>query len=100
MVEVVNGRSLGPGVAGARAAALARETAKPAGAGSDAHFGREVGVAYMVVAALPTRETWSNSLRADAWSTASAAGIRTRTGVCRRLAPVTRLRRQLPGHPI
>ncbi len=96
IVEVVNGRSLGPGVA-AKAAALARETAKPAGAGSDAHRAPEVGIAYVVVAALPTPETLVELISAGRLE----HGLRRREYVLnwgfQGLSPVTRLRRRLPS---
>jgi hypothetical protein len=56
VVEVANGRALGPR-AGARSAKLAARHGKAAGAGSDAHHAGEVGRCYLQVAGLPTRET-------------------------------------------
>jgi predicted metal-dependent phosphoesterase TrpH len=56
VVEVVNGRALGPR-AGIKSARLAARFGKPGGAGSDAHRALEVGRAYVVVRELPVRET-------------------------------------------
>jgi predicted metal-dependent phosphoesterase TrpH len=56
IIEVVNGRSLGPWCS-RKAEDLARRRGKPRGAGSDAHRAAEVGLAYVVVDALPTRDT-------------------------------------------
>ncbi len=96
IVEVVNGRSLGPRVA-AKAAELAARTGKPAGAGSDAHRVSEVGMAYVVVAALPTPETLI-SLVAEG---RLESGLHSREYVLnwgfQGLSPVTRLRRRLPS---
>ncbi len=96
IIEVVNGRSLGPRVA-AKAAALARETMKPAGAGSDAHRAPEVGIAYVVVAELPTPET----LVALVAEGRLEHGLRSREYMLnwgfQGLSPVTRLRRRLPS---
>lgn len=55
IIEVVNGRALGPRVS-LKSAALAARMHKPAGAGSDAHRTMEVGSAYVVVDEMPTRE--------------------------------------------
>lgn len=55
LIEVVNGRALGPR-AGIRSSQLAGRYAKPGGAGSDAHREREVGRAYVVVGRTPTRD--------------------------------------------
>ena len=97
IIEVVNGRSLGPRVA-AKAAALARDTAKPAGAGSDAHRAPEVGIAYVVVAELPTPETLVALVAAGRLE----HGLRPREYMLnwgfQGLSPVTRLRRRLPPH--
>jgi predicted metal-dependent phosphoesterase TrpH len=56
IIEVMNGRAMWS-TAGAKARLLASRLGKPAGAGSDAHRGLEVGTAYVVVDELPTRET-------------------------------------------
>jgi predicted metal-dependent phosphoesterase TrpH len=56
LVEAVNGRALGPR-AGAKSARLAERYGKPRGAGSDAHHKMEVGRAYVLVSAEPTRDT-------------------------------------------
>jgi len=96
MIEVVNGRSLGPRVA-AKAAALALETDRPATAGSDAHRAPEVGLAYVVVSDLPTRETLVGLVAGGRLE----HGLRPREYVLnwgfQGLSPVTRLRRRLPS---
>jgi hypothetical protein len=56
VVEVANGRALGPR-AGAKSGGLAARHGKSRGAGSDAHHEREVGRSYVVVNGPPTRET-------------------------------------------
>ena len=56
IVEVANGRALGPR-AGAKSVGLAARHGKSQGAGSDAHHAQEVGRSYMLVRELPTRET-------------------------------------------
>jgi predicted metal-dependent phosphoesterase TrpH len=56
LVEVVNGRALGPR-SGSKSAWLAQRCGKPGGAGSDAHRALEVGRAHVVVRELPVRET-------------------------------------------
>jgi predicted metal-dependent phosphoesterase TrpH len=63
VVEVANGRALGPR-AGAKSGRLAALCGKPRGAGSDAHHKREVGRAYVVVSELPTKETLAQLLSA------------------------------------
>ena len=98
IIEVANGRSLGPG-AGAKAAALARRLGKPGGAGSDAHREAEVGLAYTMVDAYPSRDTLV--------ALVTEGGLRS--GLCAReyalnwgmlgMAPVTRMRRRVVGPP-
>jgi predicted metal-dependent phosphoesterase TrpH len=98
VIEVANGRSLGPR-AGNKAAVLARRAGRPAGAGSDAHRRAEVGLSYAVVDSCPSRDTLVSLL---------AAGD-VKDGLCAReyalnwgmqgLAPVTRLRRRVVGDP-
>ena len=56
IIEVANGRALGPR-AGSKSASLAARLGKPGGAGSDAHRSTEVGTAYVVIDEIPTRET-------------------------------------------
>ena len=56
VVEVANGRALGPR-AGVKSARLAAAQGKARGAGSDAHHGREVGRCYVSVNDLPTRDS-------------------------------------------
>jgi predicted metal-dependent phosphoesterase TrpH len=97
IVEVVNGRSLSPRVI-AKTAALAAEMEKPAGAGSDAHRSKEVGMAYVVVDELPTPQTLVALVAAGRlWH-----GLHSREYVMNwgfhGLSPVTRLRRRLVPH--
>jgi predicted metal-dependent phosphoesterase TrpH len=94
LVEVVNGRAL-CSRAGDKSARLAAALGKPGGAGSDAHRRIEVGTAYVVVDAVPTRETLVSLV----------AGGRVEHRLQRHdyvlnwgfmgLAPVTRWRRQV-----
>ncbi len=55
VVEVANGRALGPR-AGAKSLGLAARHGKACGAGSDAHHKREVGRCYVLISESPTRE--------------------------------------------
>ncbi|NLV71436.1 MAG: PHP domain-containing protein [Actinobacteria bacterium] len=97
MIEVVNGRSLGPR-ANRKAAELAWLVGRPGCAGSDAHRKVEVGMAYVVVDSLPTRETLV--------SLVGAGGVRHRLNPreytlnwgMQGLAPVTRMRRRVAGY--
>lgn len=95
IVEVLNGRALTPR-ATAKAAALAEQTGRPAGAGSDAHRPSEVGTAVVVVDRMPTVDTLVELL-ADG---RLQAGLRSHEYVLnwgfQGLSPVTRLRRRLP----
>jgi predicted metal-dependent phosphoesterase TrpH len=63
VIEVSNGRSLRPSYS-RKALDLAARLGKPMGAGSDAHFEREVGRAYMEVPGLPERADLLELLRA------------------------------------
>lgn len=56
IIEVMNGRSLGP-AAGAKSAALAVRLGKAQGAGSDAHRTYEIGSTWVLVDDLPTKDT-------------------------------------------
>jgi predicted metal-dependent phosphoesterase TrpH len=56
IVEVANGRALGPR-AGAKSTRLAERHGKRQGAGSDAHHEGEVGRSYVYVSELPTRDS-------------------------------------------
>jgi len=94
IVEVLNGRSLGPRASG-KAARLARRLGKPAGAGSDAHRASEVGSTYVVVSACPSRETLLSLLRqGSVQSRLGPRGYTVNWGL-QGLAPVTRVRRRL-----
>ena len=96
MVEVVNGRSLGPR-AGRKAGRLAGVLGRPRGAGSDAHRKGEVGRVHILVGERPTRDTLAAAV---------ADGTIVHTLDCRQytmnwgrqaLAPVTRLYRKVNG---
>ena len=63
IVEVANGRALGPR-AGVRSAGLAARHGKSQGAGSDAHHAKEIGRSYVLVSELPTRETLADLVAA------------------------------------
>jgi len=96
IIEVTNGRALCRR-AGSKALALARELGKPQGAGSDAHRPAEVGVASVLVEALPSQEILVSLVSSGTvvhhldlreyifnWGTQA-------------LAPVTRTRRRVVG---
>jgi predicted metal-dependent phosphoesterase TrpH len=96
MVEVVNGRSLGPR-AGRKSGRLADALGRPKGAGSDAHRKGEVGRVHILVGERPTRE---------ALVAVVAGGTIVHSLDCRQytvnwgrqaLAPVTRLYRKVTG---
>jgi len=96
IVEVVNGRSLGPWPS-RKAAALARDVGRPRGAGSDAHCAHEVGMAYVIVDEMPTRETLVDLL----WRGRVEHQLNSRE-YCLNwglqcLSPITRARRSLSG---
>lgn len=96
IIEVVNGRALGPDAA-RKAARLARRTGKPAGAGSDAHREAEVGTAYVTVEAYPSRDILVQLVAGGTID--HVLGVReyvTNWGMQGR-APVTRLRRRCTG---
>lgn len=96
IIEVVNGRSLGPWCA-TKAQALARRLGKPGGAGSDAHRAAEVGSAYVVVDALPTRDTLVSLLEAGSVEHGLTPREYMLNWVFQGLSPVTRVRRRLTG---
>ncbi len=96
MVEVVNGRSLGPR-AGRKAGRLAGALGRPEGAGSDAHRKGEVGRVHILVGERPTRDTLVALV---------AGGTIVHSLNCRQytmnwgrqaLSPVTRLYRRVTG---
>lgn len=100
IIEVVNGRAVSSR-AGAKSARLAAQLGKPAGAGSDAHRPMEIGFAYVVVEALPTRDTLVELVAAGhvehhlrPWDYLLNCGLMG-------LAPITRLLRRFatPGPP-
>lgn len=96
IIEVVNGRSLGPWCA-RRAQGLARRLGKPGGAGSDAHRVAEVGMAYVLVDAMPTRESLATLLTSG--TVVSGLDLReyTLNVGFQGLSPFTRARRRLAG---
>jgi predicted metal-dependent phosphoesterase TrpH len=96
IIEVMNGRSLGPR-AGSKAAGLARRLGKPGGAGSDAHRKTEVGMVYVVVDALPTRETLVSLIRAGRVRHGLSPCRYTLNWGMQGLAPVMRIRRRVAG---
>ena len=96
IIEVVNGRSLGPWCA-TQANALARRLGKPRGAGSDAHRVAEVGSAYVVVDALPTRDTLISLLETGSVEHGLTTWEYALNWVFQGSSPVIRLRRRLTG---
>lgn len=96
MIEVVNGRSLGPDAA-RKSRELARTVGRPGGAGSDAHRIGEVGTAWVTVEAYPARDILVQLV--------TEGVIEHNLGVRRyvanlgmqSLAPATRLRHRLCG---
>lgn len=96
IIEVVNGRSLGPWGA-AKAQVLARRLGKPGGAGSDAHRAAEVGSAYVVVDVLPTRDTLVSLVAAGSVERGLTSWGYARNWAFFGLSPVTRARRRLSG---
>jgi predicted metal-dependent phosphoesterase TrpH len=96
ILEVTNGRSLGPWCS-RKSRHLAERLAKPGGAGSDAHRAAEVGRAYVLVSALPTRDTLVALLEAGTVaSDLSPKGYALNWGF-QSLSPLTRARRRLTG---
>lgn len=96
IIEVLNGRSLGPRCA-VKAQALAGRLGKPGGAGSDAHRVAEVGSAYVVVDALPTRDTLVSLIEAGSVEPGLSFRDYALNWVFQGLSPVTRVRRRLSG---
>jgi predicted metal-dependent phosphoesterase TrpH len=97
IIEVVNGRSLGPR-AGGKAAKLARRLGKPGGAGSDAHRETEVGQACVVVEAYPSRDTLVSLIRAGKVENGLSPRDYTLNWGTQGLAPVARMRRRVAGY--
>jgi predicted metal-dependent phosphoesterase TrpH len=96
IIEVVNGRSLGPR-ASAKALKLAKMLGKPEGAGSDAHREADVGIASVLIEAYPSREILVSLVARgrvvhdlSLWAYALNWGTQG-------LAPATRLRRRVAG---
>lgn len=96
IIEVINGRSLGPR-AGIKAARLARRLGKPAGAGSDAHRKAEVGTSWVVVDACPSRETLVSLVASGRLCNGLSPRGYTFNWGMQGLAPVTRMRRRVVG---
>jgi len=96
IIEVVNGRALGPR-AGHKAARLAQRLGKPQGAGSDAHRSREVGRAYVVADECPSRDNLVALVAAGRVEHTLTAADHALNWGLQALAPVTRARRALTG---
>jgi predicted metal-dependent phosphoesterase TrpH len=96
IIEVVNGRSLGPR-AGSKAGGLARRLNKPRGAGSDAHREAEIGLAYVTVDAYPSRDTLVSLVTAGAVGHGLSPWEYLVNWGMQGLAPVTRMRRRVTG---
>ena len=96
IIEVVNGRSLGPWCS-RRAQRLAQRLDKPRGAGSDAHRAAEVGLTYVMVSALPTRETLVPLLQSGRVVSGLTPKEYTLNWGFQSLSPLTRARRRLTG---
>jgi predicted metal-dependent phosphoesterase TrpH len=96
IIEVVNGRSLGP-LAGSKAARLAARVGRPGGAGSDAHRQAEVGLACVVVDAYPSRDLLVSLVAAGAVQHDLGPRYYTLNWGMQGLAPVTRMRRRATG---
>ncbi len=94
LVEVVNGRSLGPRAA-VKALGLARLEGKPAGAGSDAHREVEVGSAYVLVDGYPSRDTLVALVAAGRVKHRLSPREYALNWGMQGLAPVTRMRRSV-----
>ncbi len=96
IIEVVNGRSLGPWCS-RKAYRLAQRLGKPQGAGSDAHRAAEVGLVYVVVDALPTRDTLVSLLEHGTVEHELNPKEYTLNWGFQGLSPLTRARRRLIG---
>jgi len=96
VVEVANGRALGPR-AGSRSIGLAARHGKPGGAGSDAHHAKEVGRAYLLVDELPTRETLVDLVASAAVENKLHFGDYVLNWGRQASSPVTRVWRRLTG---
>lgn len=97
IIEVVNARALGSR-AGRRAAALAAELGKPAGAGSDAHRAVEVARAYLVVDGVPTRENLLDLVARGRIEHRLRRRDYLFNVILMGMAPVTRLRRRFTSN--
>jgi predicted metal-dependent phosphoesterase TrpH len=96
IIEVVNGRSLGPW-GSRRAQRLALRLGKPQGAGSDTHRAAEVGLVYVSVDAVPTRDTLVALLQAGRVENGLNPKEYTLNWGFQSLSPLTRARRRLTG---
>jgi predicted metal-dependent phosphoesterase TrpH len=96
MVEVVNGRSLGPR-AGRKAGRLAGAQQRPGGAGSDAHRKGEVGRVHILVGECPTRDTLVAAVAGGTIAHRLDWRQYTMNWGRQALAPVTRLYRRVTG---
>jgi predicted metal-dependent phosphoesterase TrpH len=98
IIEVVNGRSLSRR-AGKKAAELALRMDRPGGAGSDAHREAEVGLAYVVVDAYPSRDVLVSLVAAGTVRNGLSPREYTLNWGMQGLAPVTRIRRRFASNP-
>jgi predicted metal-dependent phosphoesterase TrpH len=96
MVEVVNGRSLA-GMFNDKALALAQRHGKPAAAGSDAHRAAEVGRAFVVIDALPERDTLLELLATGRIEHVLTPAQYARNWWFQALSPPIRVRRRIFG---
>ena len=96
IIEVVNGRSLSPWCS-RRAQRLARRLGKPQGAGSDAHRAAEVSLAYVLVDAVPTRDTLVALVHAGRVENGLNPKEYALNWGFQSLSPLTRARRRLTG---
>jgi predicted metal-dependent phosphoesterase TrpH len=96
VIEVVNGRALGPR-SGRKSAHLALRFGKPGGAGSDAHHMSEVGRAYVLVEEYPTRDTLVALVAAGRVEHTLTYRDYTLNWGHQGMSPVIRIRRRIAG---
>ncbi|MBN1628932.1 MAG: hypothetical protein JW990_04155 [Thermoleophilia bacterium] len=96
IIEVVNGRALGPDAA-RKARRLARRAGKPAGAGSDAHHEAGVGMAYVTVEAYPSQDTLIELVEEGTIGHTLGARAYVANWGMQFRAPITRVRRRFNG---
>ena len=96
IIEVVNGRALGPDAA-RKARRLARKAGRPAGAGSDAHHEAGVGTAYVTVEAYPSRDILVQLVAEGTIDHTLGAREYVANWGMQFRAPITRVRRRFNG---